>query len=653
MQQVLRFSPHTRHLSFREQCSTISSLLSSSPLTPSFLNTQIPSILSYPSEAIHTAIPPSLQAQLSTLIQTHRKALTFDADCFAVKYTQLPISEVPLPSSSSPTLFEIALKSQDKSVLQQEVVSRLPALSTGELSLFLWLFPDLPAITRQFLALQTPLSSSEQFYYLSQAYRHMTVPGLTPSLLSTVYHQFESARGEIDTNFLAHSLQYFDVAYDREVRLRVFSKVANEVQGLSPKAMASFVRAVADTVGVMGLKMVLGELVEEWIMKVDLEGVDDGTMVDIVEGVKDAGIRMREEVRKCLSDTLISRLPSAPLPVKSRLLHLLSTSHLAPASYLSPLLATLRHDSARRPSAYIPALTAFIISNNYSHSDLLAAIPEATLSELATVAQAMQTYAISTPELQSAIGTRLLTLLTPATSLDSALTHCEILGKVSAEERTLKAASNKLASIVLQHPEWVTERHLVAFAHQFSYVSFHSGINDLVIDFIKKRQQAEVVSDRMSADVHLFYCEGGKFHQPQNSFLNNKSRTQVAVLLISLLRGRKLDLDMQEIVRQYVKALITHWPLLTVKHRSSLVLGASLRENFDVQLWNALARTVNRLECQDFRSGEAMKSLAVYKTAANNVRNLLRNVHGLKEWPVEICLGGEVLEKYTKQTFYA
>lgn len=557
-----------------------------------------------------------------------RRKLVFDAELVGVKFGLLRPEEVDLSEISNAAFVEVVRRTEKPESLWRNVELRLQTMNRGECVHLLRYFPDQP-VEEMVLQLSEGLKSSEEFCSMCESHNAKIQPLIVP-----LYHQLLKEHTWVDSNYLARALLHLSHSPSHLLQ-SVYQRVLLTAVELCPYALKLL--SVATDSPDDAAKAALAHALER--SNLDWFTTDD--LLALVERFEQLGVSLGRECEKRLIDKLLLLL-SSPLSYYSNrasaLLRFLQKDRPEdkeltflpnpPKENSSPLGQILRKASGKELSNFLASAPTFT---------------------LVKIMQLVQYRVVEREDILDIIQSRLHSLINPHLSQTEALDCCEVLGRLYTLNRIPRATVEKLAGAVQANPSWVTADTVVALAHQFSYATFNHAINKTICELIKESQAREVVS-ATAPDKGYYYQQGEMYHLPGNTVLNGLDPTQVAVLLISLLRGRGLDLKAQEIIKQYIKCLLPSFASLSVKHRSSLLLSASYRENFNVSLWNDLVRAVHAQEDCKFDTPTTLRSLAVYHTAATNVRNLLRNIPLSSEQPLELVLNGERLQDYSAAT---
>lgn len=559
---------------------------------------------------------------------TERKRLVFDAEYVGVKFGLLHPNEVDLGKISHAAFIEVLHKTEKPELLWRSAEKRLNTMKRGECVHLLRYFPKSP-VKERVLKLSEGLKNSEEFCSLCASHNETIQPLIVP-----LYQRLLKERPRVDSNFLARALPHLSSYSHTDIQDNLHLRVLMTAAELCPQAL----RLLADATERPdnAAKAVLAQALEN--SNLDWFTPDD--LFALVERFEQLGVTISRECEGRLVGQLL-RLLSSPLSSYS--------------SRASALLHSLQKDALKEELTFLPnppkenSSPLVQTLQNVSVKELSTLVASAPILVLVEMMQLVQYRMVEREGLLDSIQSRLHSLISPQMSPTEALHCCEVLGRLSTLNRVPQATVEKLAGVVQANPEWVTASTVVGLAHQFSYATFNHAINKTICQLIKENQRPEAITVTAPSKGY-YYKQANLYHVPSNLVLNNLYPHQVAVLLISLQKGRMLDPMAQEIVHQYIKCLLPSFASLSVKHRSNLVLCASYRENFSVSLWNELVRAVRTQEHCKFDTPATLRSLAVYHSAATNVRNLLRNIPLVCEQPLELIVNGEQLQDYSAAT---
>lgn len=626
MRRLLTHSISTRNPPFTKQVQAVQQLLDACQVSPADINAVFPQVLSYPTDVLRLAFEKTIIGKLRPVFASNPRNLAFDAEYVGVKFGMLHSEEVNLKEISHAAFIEVLHKAEKPKLLWSGALSRLDTMKRGECVHLLHYFPD-KLVEDKVIELSEGLQNSEEFCSLSKSPSEAIRP-----LIDPLYQQLLRDHQRVDNNYLIRALTHLKADSQAAIRENIQQRALSAVEDLCPHTLRLLTDAIEEPDN--GVKATIARAVEmsdlHWFVPEDL--------LALAERLELLGVTLSEQCRK----TLIARL-----------IRFLSSPLIFHSNRAAALLQSLQKDSVDDAElTFLPNPpkedTSPLVNllREASFADLSKLLATAKSTDLVKIVQLVQYRVVLKEGLLDGIQNRLHALINPELSKQEVMDCCEILGRLYTLNRVSNATVEKLARVVQANPSWVTAETVVALAHQFSYATFNHAINRTICELIKSEHAREETSTT-APKVRYYYKKGKMYHMPQNAVLNGIIPSQVAILIISLQRGRMLDPKAHEIIHQYIKCLLPSFSMLSVKHRSSLLLCASYRENFSVGLWNELVKAVTAHEDCKFDTHTTLRSLAVYHTAATNVRNLLRNIPLACEQPLELVLNGKRLQDYS------
>ena len=622
MLRLLSF-PH-RSVTFSQQVTAVQSLFAECALTTESANTTIPRILSYPGDVIHYSIQRSPTLRLRRLFLSSKEFLTFDSDYAGIKLAIYRPEDVNAWVISNPAFLEFLSRFHNAKFLKQSAIQRVPTMTLGECVRLLHHYPE-KSIEDFILTKPESLSNTLEFSALCSL-QNTRLNALIPKLYKKLIEERES----LDCNYLLRAGRFLQ-KYE-EVKEDIVTFAVKNAEMLSPEAM----NLLCNDLKKPGkyAKERVKNAVEcneiSWFATEDLLGV--------VEWIVRHRISISPEFKSRLITDLIPHLSSPLQSINTKSAFLLHSLKHDESEDIEPSL--LPH----QPRNDTSPLATFL--RTASESELSEWLQTASSEELVRVVRMVQYKAVEKEGILHGVERRLGMVMTEDMDIKDGLKYCEILSRLIAMNRNPRGLVEKLARIVQKKTDWIDNNTVVAFAHLFSYASFNHAITNMICELLQATHSPAKTSDTLPKDTY-YYQSDSQYHIPQNQILNTLPPTQVAILIICLQRSRKLDSKAQEIIHQYIKCLLPCFDQLIVKHRSSLLLGTSYRENFDVSLWNELVQAVHKYEDCKFDTPLTRRSLTVYYTAATNVRNLLRNIPLNRLQPSELVLNGEKLADFS------